>query len=58
MFTVTIDTDNAAFDSTSGKQREIARILKEIAGLVRAGEDSGKVRDANGNTVGSWEITA
>lgn len=52
--TLTIDnTDNAAFDD---KHCEIARIIREAAGKIdgsRLSDTSFKLRDYNGNTVGS-----
>ncbi len=54
-FTLTIESDNAAMvDNTHG---EVARILEETARKIREGEYwSGRVRDTNGNTVGSFEL--
>lgn len=51
-FTLTIDTDSAAFDDN--RAHEIARILREIAGKVEESADgfSDKVRDFNGNICG------
>jgi len=65
MITITIKTDNAAFSEDDGeptgaaRQAEIARILRELAehyenGGVYAGH---RLRDVNGNTVGSVEDT-
>jgi len=51
-FRLTIKTENAAFeDNPIG---EVARILKDAARRVEGGETSGGLRDANGNTVGSF----
>lgn len=61
MLTVTIETGNAAFhDDESGEPsgHEAARILRELADRLEAGATDGKVRDYNGNTVGSFELTA
>ena len=59
MLTVSIETDNAAFGDTSDEAlAECARILRVIAGAMEADNLSGKVRDVNGNTVGSWELNA
>jgi hypothetical protein len=57
-FTVTFDTDNAAFSEDSGgdMSQEIARILRNLAGkveensLVEGVEQ--RIRDINGNRVG------
>lgn len=52
-FTVTIDTDNAAF-CDSDKNEELARILEQIADDLRHGRESGPCMDINGNKVGMW----
>lgn len=54
MLRVEIETDNAAFER--GAARECARILKDIAERLRAGETDGRCRDVNGNTVGRWSL--
>jgi hypothetical protein len=60
MITITIATDNAAFEDAN-LEPEVARILKRLAntiaeqGLDRA--DGLVLRDLNGNRVGSLEIT-
>ena len=55
MITITIETDNAAFEGRH-RPREIARILQELAveyrSLYRPNLDGLKLRDSNGNTVG------
>lgn len=52
-FNLTIKLGN---DAMSTKD-DIARALRDLAGkLDRTDSDSGRVRDDNGNTVGSWEI--
>lgn len=60
---IRIKTDNAAFDmENGGPEAEVARILKDYArqitdGLTNAGIGHGrKLRDVNGNTVGSVEV--
>ena len=35
--------------------REVSRILREVIRQVEAGRSSGRVMDANGNSVGNWE---
>lgn len=52
-FTITFDTDNDCF--TSKPEKETARILRDIAGKVEAGQTFGKVMDINGNSIGTWE---
>jgi hypothetical protein len=58
--TITIDTDNAAFEE-AGVEFEAARILRAFARTI---ENNGmpigstwKLRDINGNTVGAAETT-
>lgn len=54
MFTVTIATDNAAFDDDNGRN-ECARILRELAGRLESGsETTGRLMDCNGNSVGRF----
>ncbi|AXH46919.1 hypothetical protein I5G67_gp083 [Mycobacterium phage Aminay] len=56
MFTLTINTDGAAFEDLP--QAEVARILRELAERVGYGsdDDGSTVRDSNGNTVGEWTL--
>lgn len=69
MFTLTIETDNAAFhveEAGDGEAEgygacagEVARILHKLADLLdKTSPDSavGTLRDSNGNTVGSWSL--
>ena len=51
--TITIETDNAAFDDF---EEEAARILNDLARRVKYGSkgESIPIRDINGNTVGSF----
>lgn len=53
-FKLEFDTDNAAFDDHI--QVEIPSILKHVAQMVTFGRKSGKVKDAKGNSIGSWEL--
>jgi hypothetical protein len=63
-FTLSIDTDNAAFCDDDGEPHpgpEIALILVTLATAVVKGigpdtRDCGPLRDSNGNTVGRWEF--
>jgi hypothetical protein len=64
MFTAKISTDNAAFAHPGGAY-ELERILREIGETVRfcvtdatTETASAKLRDANGNEVGSWSLNA
>jgi len=54
-FKLNLNMDNAAFDE------HVAEPLREIFGdiiaLIAMGNQSGNAVDANGNTVGTWEIT-
>jgi hypothetical protein len=51
MFTLKIETDNAAFEDGSF---EVARILREVAKRLDRGETDGRVQDVNGHTVGDF----
>jgi hypothetical protein len=66
MLTVTIATDNAAFEDHAGE--ELARILHKLADTVeqtvRIAPNGGEwineahlILDANGNTVGRWSLS-
>ena len=50
---VSIECDNAAFEDLS---HECARILRAVAEKLKAGREEGKIMDANGNSVGRFEI--
>jgi hypothetical protein len=53
--TLEINMDNAAFDE-DGYFVEAARILREAADRLEIGNDSGYLRDINGNRVGQFGI--
>ena len=53
--TLTMDMENAAFDESP--LDETADILGSIAKKMRHGNWSGAIADANGNTIGHWEVT-
>src|SRR5437660_1638474 len=57
-FTLTINTNNAAFDNSANI--EVARILHELAGRLEAAVDTEAsyfvVVDGNGNKVGAGEL--
>lgn len=56
MFTLKIETSNAAFSGDAAGY-ECARILRELAATIEEGRDgSGRIRDINGNTVGHWSL--
>lgn len=57
MFSLTIATTNDAFAEAQGV--ELARILRELATMLESGyyNDSGAVRDVNGNRVGEWSVS-
>ena len=63
MFELKFETTNAAFtdphgaDDMGALQHETARILQQVAKRIVNGETAGKVRDENGNTVGSYKLT-
>ena len=50
---IEFSTDNAAFDEHI---YEPGRILRELALVIKENE-SGTLRDINGNTVGAWSWT-
>ena len=53
--TITINTENAAFDDCP--EEEVKRILHELAySIDNSGLTEKKIRDINGNTVGSITI--
>lgn len=49
---IKINTDNDAFQGGNGRA-EIARIFRNIADKIEAGESPRTILDVNGNTVGS-----
>ena len=59
MFKLEFETRNAAFDDENGGDAndEIARILRSVAMKVEEGREKGRIMDANGNAVGTWECT-
>jgi len=52
-FTLNIDIENAAFEPDAAP--ELARLLREIADRIESGSIAGKIRDYNGNHVGSFK---
>lgn len=52
-FTLTIELGNDAMKSPE----DIADALRKAASHIQAGYGNGSVRDLNGNTVGSYDIT-
>jgi hypothetical protein len=48
---IKINTENDAFQGGNGRA-EIARILRELADKIEAGESPRTILDVNGNTVG------
>ena len=55
MFTLTIETDNAAFDPDT--HYEVSRILREAADVVEYNRSCTETLvDINGNTVGSFTL--
>jgi hypothetical protein len=56
-FSLFITADNAAFgDSDAECCAELARILRETADKLELGQDTGRLRDSNGNTVGRYSV--
>lgn len=63
MFRIEISTEGAAFKNQYTGENddyecgtELKRVMSKVAKDVMHGETSGKVRDVNGNTVGSWSM--
>lgn len=52
-FELHMSTDNAAFED---RESEVARILREVAGLVADGFPAALIVDVNGNNVGRWSF--
>ena len=52
MFEIHIDLGNATMKSAY----DVMSALRAVINRLSRGEESGKVMDENGNTVGSWEI--
>lgn len=55
MFVLQFETNNAAFEGEM-LAAECARILRNLAQKVQAGQDSGSVVDVNGNKCGTWHL--
>jgi len=53
--TVEINTENDVF--TGNEREETLRILERVLERIRKGETGGKCMDANGNSVGIWEVS-
>ena len=53
-FTLKIDTQNAALDDDA--ELEVARLLRSIANRLEAGNYDGRIKDYNGNDVGSFNL--
>ncbi len=61
-FTISFSCENAAFDTTDDpaqEEREIARVLRDIADKVERGEEMmfyQTIRDVNGNDIGRFKL--
>lgn len=58
-FTITIDLASAAFDEDANA--EVARLLRGVAAILDKAPQTPaiyKMRDANGNTCGTWGYAA
>ena len=53
--TITINTDNAAFERDAFE--EVSRILRELSDELKHRSIPTKVRDINGNTVGTVRVS-
>lgn len=54
-FSLGIKLGDAAL--TSMGSTELSRVIRVVADKVESGETSGNIKDINGNTVGTFEIT-
>lgn len=52
MFTLTIETGNAAMST----REDVAEALRQVAEKLEGGREGGNVMDANGNTVGAFSL--
>jgi hypothetical protein len=52
-FTLSIELGNEAMQTGE----DVARALREVAKKLDGGDDSGRIRDENGNTVGEWDLS-
>lgn len=50
--TLHIESDNAEMRTSE----HAASVLSQVSMLIRSGREGGKIRDVNGNTVGSWSL--
>lgn len=61
-FTLSLNLEGAAFEEPD-TELELARILRGVADqiestrILESADDPVKLRDANGNAVGSWIVT-
>jgi len=51
-FNLKLELGNEAMQTGS----DVARALREVAAKLDRGADSGRVMDANGNSVGEWDL--
>ena len=51
---VNIDSENAAFEGDNGRP-EVARLLRQAADRIEAGDDIGRLHDINGNGCGRFD---
>ena len=54
MFFIRFHTNNDSFQGNSNKEKESARILREIADKVERGNWNGYIQDINGNRIGTF----
>lgn len=55
MFTLTINTDNAAFEYDAAEA--VNELLRKVIREMGAGHTDRAIMDANGNRVGEWELS-
>lgn len=55
MFTLTIQTDSAAFHGDGSPFDAFTALFERVVGKLALGQREGTVQDINGNTIGHFE---
>ncbi len=56
-FTLTIETGNDAMETAADIGRALQTLGRQFISGAKVPDDGGKIMDANGNTVGKWEVS-
>lgn len=56
-FSLTIDTDNAAFEDTDSELKRCLEATARVVGCSGTFRGEGPILDVNGNTVGRWTLS-